>query len=222
MILYGVKEGKYYNIDNFKQDLSDMEEQGFQRKIYINVTNKCNCACTFCLRNTKKMNEHNSLWLDHDSTASEIIKMFQQYDWSHLAEVVFCGFGEPTMCIDTVIEVANYLKKTHPDVPIRMNTNGSGNRQNGRDITPQLKGLIDTISISLNASTAEKYYEITRSRYGLEAYEDMLDFAVECKNYVPNVVLSVVDCIGREEIEACKQVCKERDLTLRVRPFEKN
>lgn len=220
MILYAVKNGAYYNIDTFQQDLSDMEEKGFAKKIYINITNKCNCACTFCLRNTKEMNEHNNLWIKKEPTAEEIIAAFEAYDWGNLDEVVFCGFGEPTMCIDVVLEVAKYLKAKHKDVPLRMNTNGSGNRQNGRDITKELKGLIDTISISLNASNAKKYYEITKSRYGEEAYEDMLDFAVECKAYVPNVVLSVVDCIGEEEIAACKKVCEERGLNLRVRPFE--
>lgn len=220
MILYAVKNGTYHNIDIFKQDLSDMEAQGFPKKIYINITNKCNCACTFCLRNTKEMNEHNNLWIKKEPTAEEIIAAFEPYDWSGLDEIVFCGFGEPTMCIDVVLEVAKYLKAKHKEVPLRMNTNGSGNRQNGRDITRELKGLIDTISISLNASDAKKYYEITKSRYGEEAYEDMLDFAVKCKEYVPNVVLSVVDCIGEEEISACKKVCQERGLNLRVRPFE--
>lgn len=220
MILYAVKNGTYYNIDTFQQDLSDMEEKGFAKKIYINITNKCNCACTFCLRNTKEMNEHNNLWIKKEPTAEEIITAFEAYDWGNLDEIVFCGFGEPTMCIDVVLEVAKYLKAKHKEVPLRMNTNGSGNRQNGRDITKELKGLIDTISISLNASNAKKYYEITKSRYGEEAYEDMLDFAVECKAYVPNVVLSVVDCIGEEEIAACKKVCEERGLNLRVRPFE--
>ncbi len=221
MILYAVKNGTYYNIDTFKQDLSDMETQGFAKKIYINITNRCNCACTFCLRNTKEMNEHNNLWIKKEPTAEEIIAAFEAYDWSGLDEVVFCGFGEPTMCIDVVLSVAKYLKSKHKEVPVRMNTNGSGNRHNGRDITRELKGLIDTISISLNASDAKKYYEITKSRYGEEAYEDMLDFAVKCKEYVPNVVLSVVDCIGEEEISACKKVCQKRGLDLRVRPFEK-
>lgn len=220
MILYAVKNGTYHNIDIFKQDLSDMEAQGFAKKIYINITNKCNCACTFCLRNTKEMNEHNSLWIKREPTAQEIILTLESYDWSGLDEIVFCGFGEPTMCIDVVLEVARYLKAKHKEVPVRMNTNGSGNRQNGRDITRELQGLIDTISISLNASNAKKYYDITKSRYGEEAYEDMLTFAVKCKEYVPNVVLSVVDCIGEEEIAACRKVCEERGLNLRVRPFE--
>ena len=95
-----------------------------------------------------------------------------------------------------------------------MNTNGSGNRYQGRDITKELKGLIDTISISLNASDKKKYYEVTKSRYGEEAYDDMLEFAVKCQEYVPNVVLSVVDCIGEEEIAACRKVCEERGSTM--------
>ena len=220
MILYAVKKGKYYNIDRFKQDLSDMEEQGFAKKVYVNMTNRCNCACTFCLRNTKEMNEHNNLWIEKEPTAQEIIAEFEKYDWSGLEEIVFCGFGEPTMCIDVVLPVADYLKGKHKEVSTRMNTNGSGSRYNERDISKELEGRIDTISISLNASNAKKYYEITRSRYGEEAYEDMLNFAVACKKYVKNVVLSVVDCIGEEEIEACKKVCEERGLNLRVRPFE--
>lgn len=220
MILYGVKQGKYYNIENFSQDLSDMEEKGFARKIYINVTNKCNCACTFCLRSTKQMNENNSLWLKEDNTAQMIISKFKEYDWKNLEEIIFCGFGEPTMCMDTVLEVAEYLKKTYKEIPIRLNTNGSANRENHRDVAKELQGLIDTVSISLNASNAEKYFEITRSKYKEQAYEDMLDFAVECKDYVPNVVMTIVDCIGEEEIGKCKKVCENRNLTLRIRPFE--
>lgn len=220
MILYAVKEGKYYNIDGFQKDLSDMEEKGFARRVYVNLTNRCTCACTFCLRNTKEMNEHNNLWIEKEPTSEEIIAEFEKYDWSGLEEIVFCGFGEPTMRIDTVLEVASYLKEHHQSVATRMNTNGSGNRYQGRDITKELKGLIDTISISLNASDKKKYYEVTKSRYGEEAYEDMLEFAVKCKEYVPNVVLSVVDCIGEEEIAACRKVCAERNLKLRVRQFE--
>lgn len=220
MILYAVKEGKYYNVERFKQDLSDMEEQGFAKKMYVNMTNRCNCACTFCLRNTKEMNEQNNLWIEQEPTSQEIIEEFEKYDWSSLEEIVFCGFGEPTMCIDEVLSVADYLKGKHGEISIRMNTNGSGSRYNERDISKELAGRIDTVSISLNASNAKKYYEITRSRYGQEAYEDMLSFAVACKEYVENVVLTVVDCIGEEEIAACKKVCEERGLNLRVRPFE--
>lgn len=220
MILYTVKNGKYYNIDNFNKDLSDLKEKGFSNKIYINITNQCPCACTFCLRSTKEMTEHNSLWLKKEPTAPEIIAELKKYQWNHLDEIIFCGFGEPTMRLDTVLEVAAYCKKEHPSIPIRMNTNGLGNLIHGKSISAMLEGVIETISISLNASNKEKYYALTRSKFGIASYDAMLEFAVECKEYVPNVVLSVVDCIGEEEIKACQKICDERDLTLRVRPFE--
>ena len=74
MILYSVKDGKYYNIDGFKQDLSDMEEKGFARKVYVNLTNRCTCACTFCLRNTKEMNEHNNLWIERNLRQKKLLQ----------------------------------------------------------------------------------------------------------------------------------------------------
>lgn len=220
MILYTVKSGEYYNISNFKTDLSDLKEKGFTNKIYINITNKCPCACTFCLRNTKVIQEDNNLWLQEEPTAEEVISEFERYQWGQMEELIFCGFGEPTMRLDAVIKIAQYCKKTHPSIPIRINTNGLGNLIYGETIAPKLKDLIDTISISLNASNKEKYYELTRSKFGIESFDAMLEFAVECKNYIPNVVLSVVDCIGEKEINICQKICDERGLTLRVRPLE--
>lgn len=84
------------------------------------------------------------------------------------------------------------------------------------------KGLLNTISISLNESNAEKYLEVTRSRFGIKSYKAMLDFAVDCKNYIPNVVVTIVDIIGEDEINACKKVCEEYNLNLRIRRYEAN
>ena len=81
---------------------------------------------------------------------------------------------------------------------------------------------INTISISLNESNAEKYLEVTRSRFGIKSYKAMLDFAVDCKNYIPNVVVTIVDIIGEDEINACKKVCEEYNLNLRIRRYEAN
>ncbi len=220
MLLYTVKEGKYYNLDNFKKDLSDLGENGFPNKIYVNVTNRCSCSCIFCLRNTKEMNEENNLWLKEEPAPEEFITEFEKYDWSHVEEVVFCGFGEPTMNLN-VTKVMEYCKKKHNTIPIRINTNGLGSLVHKKDISPMFEGLVDTVSISLNASNAEEYYRITRNPFGVESYEAMLKFAKECEKYVPNVVVTIVDCIGEEEIKACQKVCEEWNLNLRIRPFEK-
>ena len=103
---------------------------------------------------------------------------------------------------------------------IRINTNGLGDLINKKEIAPLLKGLIDTVSISLNAPTAEEFYEITKNKFGIESYDAMKKFAVSCKSYIPNVVFTVVDCIGKDDIKASQKVCDDLGIKLRVRPFE--
>ncbi len=166
------------------------------------------------------MLESNSLWLEREPSVDEVIQEFQKYDLDDFAEVIFCGFGEPLERVDDVVQIAGILKLYRRDLPIRINTNGLANLIHKRDITPELKGRIDTISISLNAPDAKEYYELTRSRFGIESFQAMLDFTVLSKQYVPHVVLTVVDIIGSEKIAQCQSLCDELGVTLRVRPFE--
>ena len=111
MILYTVKNGVYYNLEDFKEDLSDLGENGFPNKIYINMTNRCSCSCTFCLRSLKEFNEHNSLWLKEEPSIELVKELFSKYDWSHVMEIIFCGFGEPTMRFDDVVEVVRNVTR---------------------------------------------------------------------------------------------------------------
>ncbi len=187
---------------------------------YVNSTNRCSCACTFCLRNTKEMLESNSLWLKEEPTVEMIIEEFKKYDLNDFKEVVFCGFGEPLTRHDDLMKVAKYLKETRNDLLIRINTNGLSSVTLKRDITPDFKGLIDTVSISLNAPDKEEYYQLTRARYGIDSFDHMLDFAKKAKQYVKNVILTVVDIIGEEKIIKCQNIADELGVTLRVRPFE--
>ena len=220
MILYTVKNGAYYNLLDFKKDLSDLTTKGFDNQIYINFTNRCTNRCVFCLRPTKKMDEHNTLWLSKEPESDEIIELLQQFDIKNLNEIVCCGFGEPSLRIDTVLEVASYIKQVAPHVLVRINTNGQGELAYGKEFLPRFKGLINVVSISLNASTKEEYQRICLSQYGEDAYDELLRFAVEAKKYVDKVVLSVVDNIDKSEIEACRKICEDRGLTYRIRPFE--
>ena len=197
------------------------EQPEGKRNIYINLTNKCNCACTFCLRNMKDMAEEHSLWLKKEPSVEEVKAELQALPWDKIAEVVFCGFGEPTLRLDALVKLLHFLKENYPDHPTRLNTNGLSELQYGKETAPRFEGLLDTVSISLNAATAEKYYELTRARFGLDSYEGMLAFAEHCKPYVPNVVLTIVDHVtSPEDIERCRQICESRGLTLRVRPYE--
>lgn len=197
------------------------EQPKGRRNLYINITNKCNCACTFCLRTMKKMAEESTLWLKTKPVLADYEAALATVPWDYIADVVFCGFGEPTMELEMLLTLMKKVKAEHPELKTRLNTNGLGNLEYGRDITPEFAGLLDTISISLNASSAERYYELTRAKYGIESYEAMLSFAEAAKAHVPNVVLTIVDHVNSaEEIAKCQKICDDRGLTLRVRPYE--
>ncbi|MDY4077569.1 MAG: TIGR04100 family radical SAM protein [Clostridium sp.] len=220
VILYTYKDGVYYNLNNIS--LEEMNEKGIKNNIYVNLTNRCPCSCTFCLRQTKEMTEQNSLWLKREPSVDEVIAEFEKLDIFKYNEVIFCGFGEPTERLDDVILIAKYLKKRRAEILIRINSNGLSDLVNKKETAPLFKGLVDTMSISLNASNAEEYYRLTRSKFGIKSYEEMQKFAVSCKKYIPNVVFTVVDCIGEDEIKACQKVCDNLGVTLRVRAFEAN
>ena len=220
VILYTYKDGVYYNLNNIS--LEEMNEKGIKNNIYVNLTNRCPCSCTFCLRQTKEMTEQNNLWLKREPSVDEVIAEFEKLDISKYNEVIFCGFGEPTERLDDIILIAKYLKKRRSEIFIRINSNGLSDLVNKKETAPLFKGLVDTMSISLNASNAEEYYKLTRSKFGIKSYEEMQKFAVSCKKYIPNVVFTVVDCIGEDEINACQKVCDNLGITLRVRAFEAN
>lgn len=192
------------------------------KNIYVNLTNKCPCNCVFCLRHTKELLEGNDLWLkEGEPDVDTVLQLFSQYDLSVIKELVFCGFGEPLERLEDVCAVVDELKQKYPELKVRVNTIGLANLIYDRDVTPELSGRVDTISISLNAPNAEEFLELTRSRFGIESYEALKEFAVLAKRYVPNVVMTVVEQVMPEEkIKICQNICDELGVTLRVRPFE--
>ena len=217
MIVYAThKGGRYLPIEE-----SLREQPEGTRNIYVNLTNRCNCACTFCLRNMKEMAEEHTLWLKQEPTVAEVEKELEALPWDKIAEVVFCGFGEPTLRLDALVELLHFVKENYPEHPTRLNTNGLSELEYGHETASVFRGILDTVSISLNAATAGGYYELTRAKYGVESYEGLLTFAEHCKAYVPHVVLTIVDHVtSPEDIEKCRVICKSRGLALRVRPYE--
>lgn len=191
------------------------------QNLYVNLTNKCPCACTFCLRQTRDtMGESGSLWLEREPTYEEIVEDFQNYNMDEYQEVVFCGFGEPTQRLETLLQVAKYVKDTYHK-PVRINTNGLADLIHKKKTAPLLKGLVDTVSISLNTPNPQRYHELVRSRFGDVSYQAMLDFAKDCTEYVPNVVMTTVSTtLTREEEEQCARICRELGATYRIRPWE--
>lgn len=189
--------------------------------LYINLTNRCPCSCTFCLRqNREDMGTSDSLWLEHEPSFEEVAAEFENFDMDRYHEIVFCGFGEPTEALDVLLKTAHFIKE-HWEKPIRINTNGLGNLIHGRDITPSFEGLIDTLSISLNTPDPQKYYWLVRPRFGEISHDAMLEFARNSKKYVPNVVLTTVSTtLTSDEEEQCRRICQDLGVTYRIRPFE--
>lgn len=189
--------------------------------LYINLTNRCSNACEFCIRqNGEGVYGSDSLWLEREPEADEVIECIKKYDLTQFEELVFCGYGEPTERADVLVAVAKAVKQMC-DISIRINTNGHGNLINGRDITPDFKGIIDVVSVSLNCANAEDYERICHPRFGIKAYEGLIEFARLCVPQVKSVVLSVVDTtIPNEDIKRCEETAKSIGAVLRVRPFE--
>lgn len=213
MILYTLHENGYMD---FKEKAKLYPEDKFN--LYVNLTNKCNCNCTFCLRPLKA--DH-SLWHKGAEPSLEVIEnAFTDIPWQQVKEVVICGFGEPTMRLEDLILLLKYLRKHYPQQHLRLNTNGLSDLQYNRPTAQLFDGLLDTVSISLNHVNAEEYLNITRSIFGIKSYEAMLNFATEIKKYVPEVILSVVDVLEKPLLEESRRICESRGLTLRIRHFE--
>ena len=190
--------------------------------IYVNMTNRCPCACTFCLR---KQSDHvygsDSLWLEREPTVEEVCESIDKWDLSKYSEIVFCGYGEPTMRLDDLLKVAAYIK-SKSNIPLRINTNGLADLIAGEKVAHKLEGLIDTVSVSLNATNKEDYFKLVRPKFGINSYDAMLSFTKECTKYVPNVIMTVVDEVtSKEEQEKCREICESIGAKLRVRPYEK-
>lgn len=184
--------------------------------LYVNLTNRCSNRCTFCVRNGKQTFEGYSLWLkDGEPGAEQVIASIgdpKKYD-----EIVFCGFGEPTYRLDVMLKVCDWVHERGGKT--RLNTNGHGSIINERDIAPELKGRLDGINISLNASDSRRYRQICKPIYPDMAFDSMLFFARECRAQGLNCWFSVVDCIGEDEIARCRAVAESVGIPLRVRPM---
>lgn len=183
--------------------------------LYINLTNRCSNRCEFCVRYYDKP-VYGDLWIGHEPTAQEVIDILDKcYNLADYREIVFCGFGEPTYRFDAIEKISEYIHSK--GAKTRINTNGQANEILGEDITERIVKCIDTINVSLNATDAEKYDKICHSQYGLRAFDIMLDFAKKCVEHGGNVVLSIVDCVGEEEIAKAKKIAEKIGAKLRVR-----
>ena len=188
--------------------------------IYVNMTNRCPCACTFCLRHNKDhVFDSDSLWLDREPTVREVCDSLDGWDLTKYEQIVFCGYGEPTERLYDLLEVAKYIR-SKSDIKIRINTNGLADLIWKESTASKLEGLIDAVSISLNATNKEDYFKVVRPKFGIGSYDAMLKFTNDCTHYVPSVMMTVVDVVtSKEEQELCRRICESVGATLRIRPY---
>ncbi|MGE4358175.1 MAG: TatD family hydrolase, partial [Candidatus Omnitrophota bacterium] len=154
-----------------------------RNSLYLNITNRCTNNCSFCVRFYTDYVKGHNLRLKNEPSFEEIIKELEEADFKKYREVVFCGYGEPLLRLDIVKRVAKYLKERN-NIHIRLNTNGQGNLIYKRNIVPELKGLIDEVSVSLNADNEENYAKICKSEFKENTFNQVKLFILECKKYI--------------------------------------
>ena len=175
-----------------------------RNSLYLNITNQCSNRCTFCWKNASFEVKGHDLQLSREPEADELLQAIG--DPEKYGEIVFCGFGEPLLRLDLVKTIAAELKRK--GARIRIDTDGQANLVYGRNILPELKGLVDSISVSLNAENAEKYHRLCRSPFGLKGFQGVIDFIREAKKVIPEVTATVVEMAG-VDLEACRRLAEE-------------
>lgn len=199
----------------------DIITYDYYGSLYINMTNRCDCHCVFCIRD-QDASALGGLWLQEEPAKEAVLEEILSQDLKQYAEIVFCGYGEPTCRVDDMFWICDQLRAAgRADLPpIRLNTNGHGSLINHRDIAPELAGRLDAVSVSLNGSDKEEYLRLTRPGAGERGWQAMLDFVREAGKYVPKVMVSIVDYDkSPQEIEACRKLAEDLGAIFRVRPF---
>lgn len=184
--------------------------------LYINLTNRCTDDCTFCVRQTTDYIMGYNLRLKEEPAAGEILKAIG--DPTKYDEIVFCGYGEPTLRFDCMIEVAKAVKQKA--VKTRLTTNGHGNLIHKRSIVDDLVGLIDRVSVSLNAESKEVYNRVCRPTFGPDTFDEVKKFIVECRDKLPEVEVTCVDVEG-VNVKECERLVTE-ELKVKFRPRRYN
>ncbi len=187
-----------------------------RNSLYLNVTNRCSNICTFCPKFEGYKLQGNDLLLQREPSFQEVMAAVDAED--EFGEIVFCGFGESLIRLDLVVRVARELKKRY-GCRIRINTDGQANLVHGRNIIPELVGLVDIVSVSLNAPDAVTYIRLCNTPFGAEGFSAVCDFIREAKQHIPQVIASVVNVPG-VDIDACRVLAESLGATFRVREFK--
>lgn len=193
--------------------------------LYVNITNRCPCACTFCIRNNGDgAYGSDPLWLEHEPDMAEMQADLAKRDLAKYKDIVFCGYGEPLMRLKFACELAAYLREIAPGACLRLNTNGLADLYNAKEASgtaaEQVAEVFDKVSISLNGGSTEVYNRVTRPQGGGDApYQTMLHFAQVCREKGMDVLFTVVDVISEEEIAKAQEMADTLGIPMEVREY---
>ena len=182
--------------------------------LYLNITNQCTNRCNFCIRTKTDFVKGHNLMLEKEPTVDEILKAVG--DPAKYNEIVFCGYGEPTMRLDVVKVVAKELKAR--GAKLRLVTNGHGDLINSRPIAGELSGIIDKVSVSLNAETKEKYNEICAPSFGPSSFEKVIDFIKDCAAHNIETEVTCLDLKG-VDVKKCEALANSAGARFRLRRY---
>lgn len=185
-----------------------------RNSLYLNITNRCSNRCTFCPKFDDFTVKGHNLMLNSEPSFEEIMAAVGHPEG--IDEVVFCGFGEPLLRLDLVKQVAGALKQR--GYSIRINTDGQANQVHGRDILPELAGLVDSISVSLNAPDAATYQQLCNTPFGESGFLGVCNFIRSASRLIPQVVATAVTIPG-VDIETCRTLAESLGAEFRVREY---
>jgi len=189
----------------------------FKDRLYLNITNGCSLKCRFCLkhRDSGPRLGGYDLGLSRQPKAADICRAIPD-DLSDYQEVVFCGYGEPTLRLPTVLEVAEKLRKRYQR-PVRLNTDGLCNRVFRRDMTPQIAAQFDAVSVSLNAADRETYNYYCRPPWP-DAFDSVLEFIDKAARRLPHVTATAIEDLPGVDLDACRALAEARGADFYSRP----
>jgi TatD DNase family protein len=185
-----------------------------RNSLYLNITNRCSNHCSFCAKFEDFTVKGHFLRLDHEPDAAEVLAAIG--DPTGYEEVVFCGYGEPLLRLDLIREVAAALKKK--GCRIRINTDGQANLVYGRNILPELEGLVDSLSVSLNAADTETYERLCNTPYGAAGFHGVCEFLKEAPRHIPEVTATAVTVPGLD-VAAVKTLAESLGVKFREREY---
>ena len=186
-----------------------------RNSLYLNITNRCSNRCSFCIKINSRTFHDNDLFLSTEPSFDEIMAAIDAF--KDFEEVVFCGYGESLIRLDIVKQVAETVKQKYC-TRIRINTDGQANLVHGRNIIPELAGIVDCLSVSLNAADAETYMRLCHSPFGEAGFSAVCDFIRLAVAEIPEVIASVVR-VPSLDVDACKALALSLGASFRVRSY---